>query len=636
MIGHDIPLPKLLNSSLGSSRTIFPIRVSLNLSITPLSYASIELPVGESLPARSYVQVYSPLGFAGIFRVRSPQEAYGDDIAMAELEHAISEVGDFIVDADIKEMKSASAAMRSIFNYYKGSKWQLGSVSAMGTGQIAVQANHDKVLQVMISLLEQCPSCMMAFDFSTIPWTVNIVKRGTTVTAEGRLSRNVDHARITYDDTELCTRAWYEHGTIEDAGTDNFLQFKASERYGKGTYLAHSGKLYQLTADHDKGVTWANTQKKLIDDMPTSVWAYMDADTIGTYGIIERPVNTGSDYTQAEAQRVVTEFLNKHKTPRFSVEIGAEELSNATGESLDNFTIGKLFRLVLADYGNVTVEEVITQVSWNDVYGKPEDMTVNLAEEEDTAITFLHDVDTTGGSGGGGGAKKKQEEKFKEYQTKFEKDDWHLRLVAQRLKTAEDVLQQAGLYIDANGVLIYAEDNERQLAGKIKVQADRISLVVEGTGENAKIKPAAIVASINEQTGTSIVKISADVIDIDGILNAIATQSKVVRAGEVSALSSFDSPHIHDEGGFLRFSGSSWQFGVNQWASWKTKTVVTGVSYTHPKVTFSAVNNFLYSNTVGGTTAAGTVRGHLTTGYVNGAVTPTTETIYYLGRDASS
>ncbi len=70
-----------------------------------------------------------------------------------------------------------------------------------------------------------------------------------------------------------------------------------------------------------------------------------------------------------------------------------------------------------------------------------------------------------------------------------------------------------------------------QVRSQIKQEADRISLVVEGTGANAKIKPAAIIASINN--GKSKIKLSADTIDIDGIvtkLESIAVTANTIRS----------------------------------------------------------------------------------------------------------
>ena len=277
---------------------------------------------------------------------------------------------------------------------------------------------------------------------------------------------NVESAKIIYDDSELCTRAYYEVETTTESGE------------------------------------------------PSSEWRSLDADTLNTYGVVEREVPTGAGYTANEALYAAQEYLRKHKKPRVSIEISGQDLSQITGESLDTFTIGKLFRLSLVDY-DLTIEDVITGLSWNDVYGNPTEVTVNLADEEDTAVVYIHDIESTGGrSGGGGGGKKRQEDTFKEYYTRFTQTDYLIDLEARHVAENGSILQQAGMYLDANGVLQYAIDNEKNVGARIKTQADRISLVVEGTGTNAHIKPAEIVAAINN--GASSIKISADHIELDG------------------------------------------------------------------------------------------------------------------------
>lgn len=62
-------------------------------------------------------------------------------------------------------------------------------------------------------------------------------------------------------------------------------------------------------------------------------------------------------------------------------------------------------------------------------------------------------------------------------------------------------------------------DSVNELQSAITQESDRISLVVEGTGTNAHIKPAQIVAAINRQTGQSIVRLSADMVEMDGNVN---------------------------------------------------------------------------------------------------------------------
>ena len=76
-------------------------------------------------------------------------------------------------------------------------------------------------------------------------------------------------------------------------------------------------------------------------------------------------------------------------------------------------------------------------------------------------------------------------------------------------------------------------DTKNELQSSITQEAGRISLVVEGTGPNAHIKPASIVAAINAQTGQSAVKISADMIVLDGDTVASVLTGKNIAANEL-------------------------------------------------------------------------------------------------------
>ena len=463
-----VTLPRVYNKNLAFKSILHPIRVSLTQNITPLSYASIEARKGESLNSREFVEIFTPYGSAGFYRVTSPGETYGSATTTSQLEHAIAEVGDYVVKEEISTMMAATTAMSKVFGHYNGKRWKLGTVSALGSGQVAVEANHDSVLDAMLAILEQKPDCMMDFNFSTSPWTVNIVKKGTTVEAEGRLSRNLISARISMDDSDLCTRAYYKTFSTNKKG---------------------------------------ETEEK---------WTSRDADTIGNYGVVEREVSTSSDMTTNEINYAVNTYLNEHKQPKYSVEISAEELSHITSESMDKFRLGKLMRLVIPDY-NVIVEKHINSIAWGDLFNAPEQMTVCMGDEEDTVVSFLHEVESVTTSSGKSNTSVKR---WKEYETKIDQTDKYIDMYARRVDKAGNILEQAGMDINSKGVLIYATDNVNMVGSKIQTEADRISLVVEGTGKNAKIKPASIVASINNSKST--IKIDADHIKIGSGSSAIS------------------------------------------------------------------------------------------------------------------
>lgn len=405
-------------------RSLRPVKATVELNIIPLSTASLQMPDGDSLPARAYVEMFTALGSAGYFRVRSPQASYGDETPFAELEHAAVEIGDYLVTGKIQDTMTASAALQAVFGHYRGSLWQMASTSINDI--VVVDIDHETVLSGLLAIMDQLPDYHMDFDFSTRPWTLRVVGNDSGVTAEGRLGRNVKSARITYDDSELCTRAYYE---IEDEDGDG---------------------------------------------MPFSRWYTYDSSTIRTYGVVERVVQVDISSDEAKALRVVKDYLRKHQEPIISVEIDGQELSQITGESLDRFQIGKMFRLALPDY-HVTVDRNITELIFDDVYGEPLQITVHLASELDTVVSFLHDVAAgTGSSVGTGGGTKKQSDKWKEYYTGLQQTDYFWDMYARKVNKNGEILKQAGLYIDAGGVLQYADDNENMLYARLKVTASYI------------------------------------------------------------------------------------------------------------------------------------------------------------------
>ena len=456
----NIPLPRLLDSSGQTAGFIQPIRESITQTMTPLSYATMELPVGENVPARSFVELYTANGSAGVFRVRAPQDAYGEDVTVVELEHAIVEVGDWLILANLEGSYAASTAMQTVFSHYRGSHWQLGSVSAL-TGTVNLKAGYSRILDVMLDIVARCEGCMLAFDFSSHPWTVSVVQKGSSVAAEGRLGRNISSARISYDDTDLCTRAYYP-------------------------------------------IPSTNAQTGIV----THTWGYVDADTQSTYGVVEKAVYNESDTDSAQCMATAQKYLEKYKRPKFSVQISGEELSAITGETLDSFVTGKLFRLALADYG-VTVDENITVLSWDDVYGAPTAVIITLAEEETDTASYLHDLDVYGSTISSGDTKDVEQKVTKIYSSRTVENE--VELVKIKANAAGDILAQAGLKIDpVTGVLIYADDFEQNLGAKFNVQADQIGMVVGTYQGRNYIKAGEITLAINKSTGASEAKINAD------------------------------------------------------------------------------------------------------------------------------
>ncbi len=94
----------------------------------------------------------------------------------------------------------------------------------------------------------------------------------------------------------------------------------------------------------------------------------------------------------------------------------------------------------------------------------------------------------------------------------------------------------------ASGIRQVVANTASGLQSSINQQADRISLVVEGTGNNAHIKPASIVAAINDSSST--VKISADHIILDG--NAVAESLSATEISVTGVTATYVTPLVLD------------------------------------------------------------------------------------------
>lgn len=332
-----IPLPKLLDANMQESRRIRAIDASVKESIVPLSYATVQLAENESIPAKSYMELFTPNGSAGVFRTKSRPDGYGDSRPVLELEHAVTEVGDFLVREDIEQEMSLSAAFARLFSHYRGNLWQLGAVPF--TDPVIVDMGYEPVLQGMLLVLEQIPKYYLTFDFTTTPWTLSVAERDTVVSAEGRLGRNVKSAMVTPDDTEFCTRVYMKGLPLKP---------------GQGS-----------------------------DEL-----GYIDADTISVYGVKENRLDGSDSITQEQAIRKATAYLNKRKKPKLGISISGTDFSSVTGEPLDRIAIGKLYRLAVPKH-KTTVEENITGIEWRSVYQKPNQVEIELSEEADPTVDFL-------------------------------------------------------------------------------------------------------------------------------------------------------------------------------------------------------------------------------------------------------
>lgn len=333
----DVQLPRVYDGRTQAfDRTVAPVSCSVELNIEPLSSATLVVPYGTIIKPREYVEIFTSIGSVGIFRARNPRPSYGANISEIELESALVEIGDYLVKSKYEVMMNPADAITALMSHYTGTHWALDADTLSvftGERQVALVCDYDNLLETLLKVMEQIPAYYITMDYSEIPWRLGFAKRDTTVSAEGRLGRNISSLTIEYDDSDMCTRAYYRVG----------------------------------------------------ENAPV----YIDADIYyrEKNGTVERMVAEGENESEVLLQ--VNDYLPKHREPKVSVEISADDLSSVTHESIDTFTIGKLMKLEIVEY-DVNVSYTITKLSWDDVYGEPRRVTITIEQEPDARFEFVH------------------------------------------------------------------------------------------------------------------------------------------------------------------------------------------------------------------------------------------------------
>lgn len=605
----NVRQPMLLDANFNEVRRLDPASLSIQTALSPPSVADMTIKMqDETVPIRSWVRLYTVHGDAGIFRVTAADYQYDTEEQRLTLEHGICSLSDTVVpqpegDADDTELTKTASAMLSwvLAKQPTGAAhWVKGTVEA--TENVILDQDGSDLFSMLNEIMDQLPEYDLTLDQSSYPWTVGIRQKAQTVTAEGRLSRNLGSVRITYDDSELCTRVYAT---------------------GLNKHIAQS---------------------------------YMDADTQGTYGIISHCLYLASETKRAEAVRIAERYLYKRKEPAVSVELTAVDLSEATGEPLDAFALGKKFRLALPAYG-VTVEQWITGITYSDVFGSPETVTLTLANRiADISQTAAKtkkraekaDVVASGGGGGGGGgggarntAQGVKQNKIvlavhDEYITAIEDgiDVWRetgasitieqamIKLfTSQRdlfgdlnTSTIKEIIRNAGITVDASKSLVeilasatvQQESSIDTNASQITVQAGQIS---------QKVSKNNVISEINQTAET--IRISASKINLDGYVTATALEA------ELADFQYLKSDLVTFTGlvtGSLAVTSGSLSFG-SYVASWKNTDVVTNVTYSSDTYSNVALANDSFE-----------VNGRIHSLKVCHSVSKTTATIHYIGR----
>ena len=332
-----VRLPRLLDGSMQELARLNPVSLSMDENLSPLSTAEMVLPEGEcAAETGQFVELYTSHGSAGIFRVQQAEQDYGGRVTLA-LEHGLTTLGDGIMPGEGEQSGTARQLVSDILACQPKTMWVLGAVAVPDSRTLTWKNDNANLLESLCSLMDELTGYRLTFDQSVFPWVMNIEALPDADGCECRLSRNLSSLRVEEDRSELCTRLYV-----------------------------------------------------------SGLASPLDADTIGAYGVITRYMDGDPDIGTEELTKQGRAYLEAHKNPAVSVTMDAVDWYEATGEPFDRFMLGRVCRVCLPDYGK-TIRQRVISLSWPDVYGQPDQVTVTLASESTTAVSVMAGliIDTT-------------------------------------------------------------------------------------------------------------------------------------------------------------------------------------------------------------------------------------------------
>lgn len=324
-----IKLPRLLNSSMQEVARLEPSSLSIELKMAPLSSATMTLPEDQpQVETGAFIELFTAYGSAGIFRVQQTEQSYGGETTLY-LQHGLVTLSDALIPGESEDMTNTPKEILTTL-LKNQSMWTLGTCAVPSSTTLTWSYDYSNLQESVLDILDELPEYMATFDQSALPWKINIVALTDEEASECRLTRNISSLTVETDRSELCTRLYVE-------GLESPL----------------------------------------------------DADTIGTYGVVARSMSVEDDDLSAEDRTTEGKsYLEDHKHPEITITISALDLSAATGESLDAFHLGKMCRVCLPDYGRTITQRIVT-LAWEDIISDPESVLVTLASEAETTADAL-------------------------------------------------------------------------------------------------------------------------------------------------------------------------------------------------------------------------------------------------------
>lgn len=404
-------------------------------------------------------------GSGTVWRVKTISQQYEKKTRTVSLEHMINSLRDMLLfgdttPADMGGGAECTAEQAARYILGKQSSWKLGGIAYSNSE--AYSFNGDDLYSALETVSTTLEDCIWEYDFSSYPFKLYIRKLNSTVVSEMREDRNIKTLKKTIDRSRMYTRFY-------PIGKNNLTI--------SGKYVSKNENLY---------------------------------------GVICRTETDQSLDTETKLRKWATHRLRRHCEPSVTITINGLDLSEATGEPLDSFAIGRMCRVPLPEF-ETTITERVTKLSYSDIVAFPDNtnpanVTVTLANERQDVASIIRQMQSSSAGGGRAGAKKAQED-----MAWFEDTNDHVSMVAKGI-IGEDAegnpnwTRLSEIRVDGGGISATVKSIQKDVEiarSEIKQNEDEIKLTV---------KKGNIISEIN-QTAERI-QIKANKIDLSGYVTA--------------------------------------------------------------------------------------------------------------------
>ena len=348
----EVKLPRLLNADFSERARLHPTLLSVPDPLHEVGAAQMTLTEHDpDLTMHDWAELYTIEGSAGLWRVTSMAWTVRRERVIT-LRQAIDTLSDNVWKAQIDYDGTVPDFLEKLLAQQTTVYWQIGTVDDESDYKKS-GINYQRLNELMDEMAGDRPGYAFDYDFTTWPWTLNYKALPVGVTAECRLSRNIDSCRITYDDSELCNRL--------------FLTWSVTETTSDGKSISKT------------------------------IREYNDLASQAIYGIIEKPADV-KEADEPDPDTWAARFLAERKEPRALIEIQGQTLQALTGLAWDRYSRGKQIRAALSDYG-VSLTERVANVTHPDALGNPLRVELELSNTLKKFSETIADISKTAKTG---------------------------------------------------------------------------------------------------------------------------------------------------------------------------------------------------------------------------------------------